>query len=81
MQSASDNLSVYQGQKVISETGRLANYGVLVSRRRQRPVSYPPIGTYQTVGFYSGINSWNNCIIFEIDLIRLIGNTDPGHRV
>ena len=63
MQSASDNLSVYQGQKVISEIGGLTNYGVLVSRRRQRPVSYPPIGTHQTVGFHADISICNNYII------------------
>lgn len=63
MQSTSDNLSVYQGQKVISEILGLTNYGVFVSRRRQRPVSYPPIGTHQTVGFRSDISICNNCII------------------
>jgi hypothetical protein len=63
MQSDSDNLSIYQGQKVITEIGGLKNYGVLVSRRRQRPVSYPPIGTHQTVGFHADISIYNNYII------------------
>ena len=63
MQSTSYNLSVYQGQKVISEIGGLTNFGVLVSRRRQRPVSCPPIGTHQTVGFHADISICNNYII------------------
>ena len=41
MQSASDNLSVYQGQKVISEIGGLTNYGVFVSHaKRSAPLEY-----------------------------------------